>query len=89
MTIRIKTILKALLQFCASGDQSLAFRAEPQSLNQIKAIADYFDISVDYLVYVSNIKKYCLKETLKEPIEQFEDQINAGVFEFVLRRIRR
>lgn len=103
MTIKIRTILKKLLhehdltaaqlaRACSIAPQTInnwLSGQEPRSLNQIKAVADHFGVSVDYLVYGLDIKKSYLKESLKEPMEQFEDEINAGVFEVVLRRIRR
>jgi hypothetical protein len=51
-------------------------------MNQIKAVADYFNVSVDYLVYGKEEKK-------KELFEEFEEEINAGTFEVVLRRVRK
>lgn len=103
MTIKIKTILKNLLHENDLTAAQLARATkippqtinnwlsgqEPRSLNQIKAVADYFEISVDFLVYGSSIKKSYLKENLIEPIAQFEEEINAGVFEVVLRRVRK
>ena len=54
---------------------------EPRSLRQVKLVARYFDISVD---------KLCFNDSpSKEPIEELKDEINAGVFEVVLRRITR
>lgn len=55
---------------------------EPRSLRQVKKVADYFDVSLDYLCFgiVSNNKM---------PLEEFGDEINAGVFEVVLRRIKK
>ncbi len=62
---------------------------EPRNLMHLKQIADYFGVTVDFLLYETNIKKTCLKKKLIEPIEEFEDEINAGVFEIVLRRVRK
>ena len=54
---------------------------EPRSLKQVKLIARFFEISLDEL---------CFGETPKNPsIEQFSDEINAGIFEVVLRRIKK
>lgn len=53
---------------------------EPRSLTQVKKVADYFGVPMDYL---------CFGEASKEKsIREFEDEINAGVFEVVLRRVR-
>jgi len=55
---------------------------EPRSLIQIRKVADYFQITVDYLVYGIESKS-------KDDIQDYQDEINAGVYEVVLRRIRR
>ena len=95
MTIKIKTILKKLLnehditaaqlaRACKIAPQTInnwLSGQEPRSLNQIKVVADYFDVTVDYLVYG--------KEEKKEKIQDYEEEINAGVFEVVLRRVKR
>lgn len=97
MTIKIKTILKKLLNEHDLTAAQLARATktppqtinnwlsgqEPRSLNQLKAIADYFEISVDYLVYGIQEK------ITKEPLVDFSDEINAGVFEVVLRRVKK
>lgn len=96
MTIKIKTILKKLLhehditaaqlaRACKIPPQTInnwLSGQEPRSLNQLKSVADYFDISVDYLVYGKEEKK-------KDQIRDYEEEINAGIFEVVLRRIRK
>lgn len=56
----------------------------PRSFEQIKKIADYFQITVDELVYGSLGSK-----NISEPIQRYHDEINAGVFEVVLRRIKK
>jgi transcriptional regulator with XRE-family HTH domain len=53
---------------------------EPRSLSQVKIVADYFDISIDELCFGSRNQK---------TIEDYGDEINAGVFEVVLRRIKK
>jgi len=96
MTIKIKTILKKLLhehditaaqlgRACKIPPQTInnwLSGQEPRSLNQIKAVADHFNVSVDYLVYGKEEKK-------KEPIEELREEINAGIFEVVLRRVKK
>lgn len=95
MTIKIRTILKKLLHEhdITAAQLARATKIPPQTINnwlsgqeprglgQIKAVADYFEVSVDYLVYG--------KEDSKDKIEKYEDEINAGVFEVVLRRVRK
>ncbi len=96
MTIKIKTILKKLLQGHDITAAQLARATkippqtinnwlsgqEPRNLNQIKVVADYFDITVDFLVYGKEEKRL-------EAFKDYEDEINAGTFEVVLRRIRK
>ncbi|MCB0421346.1 MAG: helix-turn-helix transcriptional regulator [Bdellovibrionales bacterium] len=54
---------------------------EPRSLKQVKKIADYFAVPLDFL---------CFGESARDQsIQDFEDEINAGVFEVVLRRVKR
>lgn len=58
--------------------------SEPKSLRQVKLIADYFEVDLDYLCF--GIKP---NTKTKGPIEDFRDEINAGVFEVVLRRVKK
>jgi transcriptional regulator with XRE-family HTH domain len=55
---------------------------EPRSLTQVKKVADYFDVSVDYLCFG-------IRPNIKPTFEEFNEEINAGVFEVVLRRIKK
>ncbi|WP_415061280.1 helix-turn-helix domain-containing protein [Bdellovibrio sp.] len=56
---------------------------EPKSVRQLKIVADYLDVNLDYLCFG-------IKHKVDYPkIEKFEDEINAGVFEVVLRRIKK
>lgn len=56
---------------------------EPKSIRQLKTVADYLDVDLDYLCFGNNPKS----ETNK--MEKFEDEINAGIFEVVLRRVKK
>ena len=58
---------------------------EPRNLIQLKKIAEYFDVTVDFLLY-GNKRITQRKNSL---ISEFDEEINAGVFEVVLRRIKR
>lgn len=95
MTIKIKIILKKLLhehdltaaqlaRACKIPPQTInnwLSGQEPRNLVQIKAVADYFRVSVDFLVYG--------KEEKKDSFEEYKDEINAGTFEVVLRRVKK
>ena len=58
---------------------------EPRNLIQLKKVADYFDVSVDLLLYGSK------KDTKRDQsvISEYADEINAGLFEVVLRRVKK
>jgi len=57
---------------------------EPRSIKQVKTIANYFEISVDELCFGQKVKP----KANEDVIERFEDEINAGVFEVILRKIK-
>lgn len=61
---------------------------EPKSLDQVRSVAQYFDLSIEELCYgeVEN-RKHNSKQ--KNPIESHEEEIRAGVFEVVLRRVKK
>ncbi len=61
---------------------------EPRSLKQVKIIAEYFDQSIDELCFDSPISKR-KKDHRKNKLEEFQEEINAGTFEVVLRRVRK
>jgi len=54
---------------------------EPRNLGQVKKVADHFGVSVDYLCFGSDKKE--------KTIEDLGEEINAGVFEVVLRRVKK
>lgn len=55
--------------------------SEPKSLKQVKKVADHFDVDLDYL---------CFGIEPKQPnLDDFNDEINAGIFEVVLRRVKK
>ena len=51
---------------------------KPRDIEQIRIVAEYFDVSIEYLCFG--------KENKKTKIEENMDLINAGVFEVLLRR---
>lgn len=58
---------------------------EPRSIQQLKKVADYFDVSLDEITY--GIKPSAPAAPIK--IEDHRDEILAGNFEVVLRRIKK
>ena len=94
MTIKIKTILKKLIDENDLTAAQLArlTKVPPQTLNnwlsgqmpgnldQLKAVADYFEVSLDFLVYGDG--------NIKEVFENHRDEINAGIFQVILKKTR-
>ena len=56
--------------------------SEPKSLRQVKAVADYLEVDLNYLCFGEQIKQ-------QNKLEEFGNEINAGIFEVVLRRIKK
>ena len=54
---------------------------EPKSFTQVKKVAEFFNVTFDYLCFGTEIKK-------TDDITSYKDEINAGVFEVVLRRLK-
>lgn len=55
---------------------------EPRSLKQVKKVSDFFEITLDELCFGAAPQN-------KDTIESYSDEINAGVFEVVLRRVKK
>jgi transcriptional regulator with XRE-family HTH domain len=54
---------------------------KPRDVDQVKKVAEYFDVTLDYLLYG------IINESHLEPLEKYREEINAGMFEVILRRI--
>jgi predicted transcriptional regulator len=59
--------------------------SEPKNLRQVKAVADYLDVDLDYLC----IGICPIEQGKNDLIQDFREEINAGIFEVVLRRIKK
>jgi transcriptional regulator with XRE-family HTH domain len=57
---------------------------KPHNIEQVKKVADYLAITVDELCFGSKVEKGAGRSVL----ETYGDEINAGIFEVVLRRAR-
>lgn len=57
--------------------------SEPKNLRQVKAVADYFEVDLDYLCFGIKPKK------LRPQLQDYEDEISTGIFEVILRRVKR
>jgi transcriptional regulator with XRE-family HTH domain len=57
--------------------------ATPRDISAVKKVADYFDVSVDYLAFGMEPKA-----KRSHAITELEDEINAGIFEVVLRKVK-
>lgn len=109
MSMQLKTILRSLIKQHGISVAHLARTtkvplqtihgwlngSEPKSLTQVKKIADYFDVSLDYLCFgiihpaSSAGHPVAFERDTIETIERYNDEINAGVFEVVLRRVKK
>ena len=56
--------------------------AEPRSIKQVKEVAEYFNVSLDYLCFGES-------ETFNQTVETLQDEIRAGVFEVILRKTKK
>ncbi len=56
--------------------------SEPKSVRQLKVVANYLEVDLDYLCFGVEPKS-------SKTLEDHRDEINAGVFEVVLRRIKK
>lgn len=56
--------------------------SEPKSIRQVKAVADYLGVNLDYLCFGITPEE-------KNHLIEYGQEINAGVFEVVLRRIKK
>jgi len=95
VTVTIKTTLKRLIaesgitvthlsratKIPAQTLHNWLAGAEPKSLTQLKKVADYFDVSMDYLCFGKEPKP-------RKVLNEYENEINAGIFEVVLRKIK-
>lgn len=98
MTIKVNITLKKLLhendltaaelsRACKIAPQTInnwLSGLEPRSFSQVKVVADFFGVSVDYLVFGLEKKS----KRRESDIEDFAEEINAGTFEVVLRRVK-
>ena len=96
--MKIKRILKELLTGCdiTASQLSRATKvpvqtihnwlsgSDPRNLNQVKKIAEYFKVSIDYLCFGHDGESF-----KKSEIKEYQEEINAGIFEVVLRRIKK
>lgn len=95
MNMELKTILKKLIKekgltiTALSRSTKVPLQtlhgwlqgSEPKSLKQVKKVADHLGVDLDYLCFGIEPKE--------QSIRDFQDEINAGVFEVVLRRIKK
>ena len=58
--------------------------SKPRDFDQTKKIADYFKVSLDFLVYGTEPE---FRQS--SPLKDFDSEINAGIYEVVLRRVKK
>lgn len=98
MAFQLKEILKGKLKEKGIGIPTLSKKTgisrktianwadgqKPQNLEQVKLVADFFGLTIDELCFGPSLK---VKIPEKSELEKHRDEINAGVFEVVLRRV--
>ena len=55
----------------------------PKDIGAVKKVADHFGVTLDFICYGIELPQ------TKTEIERHLDEVNAGVFEVVLRRVRK
>ncbi len=98
MALQLRDILRAKLKDQGLGVPTLAKKTgisrntienwidgqKPQNLEHVKKVAEHFGMTVDELCFGPT-----LKPNLKSSeLETHREEINAGIFEVVLRRIK-
>jgi transcriptional regulator with XRE-family HTH domain len=63
--------------------------SKPRDFDQVKRVADYFGVSLDELTYGVPAKQPESLQSSRNPIQELRDEINAGVFEVILRKVKR
>lgn len=98
MAMILKDILRRKLKEAGVGAPTLAKKTgisrqtianwlegqKPQNLEQVKKVADHFGMTIDELCFGPSLRS----QPLNDEIEKHRDEINAGIFEVVLRRVR-
>lgn len=54
----------------------------PRNLEQVKKIADHFHVTIDFLVFGT-------KQPASDEYRSLEKDINAGIYEVILRRVKK
>ncbi len=55
---------------------------KPRNIEQVKIVADFFCVSMEYLCFGE-------ENSPVNPIQKYDNEINAGVYEVVLRKVRK
>ena len=58
--------------------------SKPRDFDQTKKIADHFKVSLDFLIYGIETEF-----RTSSPLKDFDSEINAGIYEVVLRRVKK
>jgi len=96
MTMKLQKTLKALMakhglniprlsKLTGISRQTLSNWATgqtPRNIEQVRIVAKHFNVSMEYLCFEEEVPK-------KNPIEEYQDEINAGTFDVILRRNRK
>lgn len=59
---------------------------EPKSLGHVRPVAKYFDLTIEELCFGDEEKKSVSE---KSTFETYEEEIKAGIFEVILRKVKK
>lgn len=99
--MKLKSILKSLMESKGITLSELAKETsvpkqtihnwlcgtEPKTLDHVRSVANYFGITIEGLCYGDTEKT--VKKITANPIMEHEEEIKAGIFEVVLRRVKK
>ncbi len=78
--IKIKT-LASIVQISEPTIKGWISGKQVRNINQLKRLTDYFNITIDEIYFG-------IKEN-KNTFQDFEDEINAGFYEVILRKVKK
>lgn len=59
---------------------------QPQNIEYLKKLSEYFGLTIDEICFSSSSE---VLKSKSNTIDKYEDEINAGVFEVILRRVNK
>jgi hypothetical protein len=62
------------------------YGADPKNIVQIRSVADFFEITIEELCF-GDLEKG-IKNKSDDQFTKYHDEINAGIYEVILRKIK-